>query len=114
MDLLEIPDQQLYLQSCIEPVLFQKILNKIDDTTEIYGDDGCIQMLVTDFDQWWPLFNRRMTFFDAEQGPQQNLSSFVDELEELAEEADIEDISLEDVLIFRILGGAHNLKIRNE
>ena len=114
LDTLELPDQQLYLQSCIEPILFARIQNKIDDTTVIFDNGGCIDLLIEDFDERWPLFNRRMAFFSSEQGPNQDLSAWVSELEELADGADLETITMEDILIFRILGGSTNLKIRHE
>ena len=100
MELLEIPDQQLYLQSCIKPQIFSKISGRITDTTEIFGVGSCMELLMDDFQERWPLFNRRMAFFTYEQAPGQDLSAWVSVLEELASEAEIEDITMEDILIF--------------
>ena len=61
-------------------------------------------LLVEDFQERWPLFTRRMAFFASEQAPGQEMSVWVSELESLAEQAEIEAITMEDILIFRILG----------
>ena len=113
LDLLEVPDQQLYFQACMEPSLFGRIQNKIDDQMTIWEDGGCIDLLLQDFQERWPLFNRRMAFFTSEQQQNQDVSAWISLLEELASEAEIESISMEDVMIFRILTGMSNTKIRH-
>ena len=114
METLEVPDQQIYLQSCLEPKLHSKIFNKMDDTTPIFNAGGCIELLQEDFEQRWPLFNRRLAFFRSAQQPGQDVSAWVGELQELAEEADIPELRAEDTILFRILCGIHNQKIRHE
>ena len=114
MDLLEVSDQQLYFQSCVEPILWRRIQGKIDETTQIFEDEGCMTLLFNDFNERWPLFNRRMAFFTSEQAQGQDLSAWISQLEELADEAEIEDIKMEDVLLFRILTGTTNMKFRGE
>ena len=114
LDLLEVPDQQLYFQACMEPSLFGRIQNKIDDQMTVWEDGGCIDLLLQDFQERWPLFNRRMAFFTSELQQNQDVSAWISVLEELASEAEIESISMEDVMIFRILTGMSNTKIRHE
>ena len=115
MDVLEVPDQQIYLQSCIEPTLFAKISGKLDDTTEMFGiDDGCLALLVKDFEERWPIFNRRLAFFRSAQQSGQETSTWFNELEELSLEADISELTTEEILVFRILCGMSNHKIRHE
>ena len=114
MELLEVPDQQLYLQSCVEPQLYGRVQNRMDDATAIWGAGGCMEFLEEDFKERWPLFNRRMAFFTSEQGQGQDLSAWICHLEELADEAEIEDIKMADILLFRILTGTVNLKFRGE
>ena len=117
LELLEKADQQLYLQSCLDPNIWARVEGKVDDDTPIFDDagtTGCLSVLIDDFQERWPLFNHRMAFFTSEQGQGQDMSTWVSELEQLAEQAEIEDITLEDILIFRILGGATNFRIREE
>ena len=55
-----------------------------------------------------------MAFFASEQGHGEDLSAWIATLEELADEAELEDIRMEDILVFRILTGTTNMKFRNE
>ena len=98
----------------MEPGLFGRIQNKIDDQMTIWEQGGCVDLLLQDFQERWPLFNRRMAFFTSEQQANQDVSAWISVLEELAGEAEIESISMEDVFIFRILTGMTNTKIRHE
>ena len=67
MEILEIPDQQIYLQSCVEAKLFSRIYTKVGDNTPIFDDtganDSCMNYLLQDLQERWPLFNRRLAFF---------------------------------------------------
>ena len=115
MEVLEYPDQQIYLQSCIEPKLFARIYNKLEDTMTMFGDAGsCIAELLKDFDEQWPLFNRRLSYFRSEQAQGQEVSAWMNELDQLSENADISLLRTEDIQIFRILCGITNAKIRHK
>ena len=55
-----------------------------------------------------------MAFFTSKQQANQDVLAWISILEELASEAEIESISMEDVMIFRILTGMSNTKICHE
>ena len=73
-----------------------------------------MSLLVADFEQRWPLFNKWLAFFHSEQPQGQDVSTWLTELEDLAAEADLPGLKTEEIMIFRILCGMTNQKIRHE
>ena len=114
MESLEVADQQIYLENCVEPVLYSRIETYVTDTTPIFGaDDCCVGLLMKDFEERWPLYTRRLEFFRSSQDVGQEVSTWVCKLKQLAEECELEDLSQDDLLMFRIVAGMKARDIRN-
>ena len=83
-------------------------------TLQVFFGGSCHEFQQEDFGERCPLFNRHMEFFTSEQAPGQELSAWISTLKELSDESEIENMSLQEIIIFRILEGCKNLKFRSE
>ena len=115
MQTLPITDQQSYLFSAISVPLETHLTNIIGDDTPIFGEndeaESCINYLKRDFLRSHPVFLRRQEFFSYSQVQGQKFSTFVDELKRKGAEADLRNLSHDDLYVFRIIGGCTNEKI---
>ena len=113
LDLIQPADQQAYLRICIEPTLEARIAEKIDDQTEMFGNNSCIEFIEEEFAAKYPLATRRDDYFKLKQGDS-IFSDFSAKLMTLAKEADIESLTTEDVHVHRYISGASDKKLREK
>ena len=118
LDLCSIPEQQAYLSACIDATLEACLASKANETTPVYraedGDDSCIELLAEEFRNRYPLFTRRLQFFRDSQVQGQLCSDWVARLHVLAEEADVGNLNRESILVFRIVSGCTDEKLREK
>ena len=116
MDSLTVHIQQSYFLQCLGKDLRSRMEETMDKgTTPIFGAaDSCVSMLQAIFLKRYPLFKRRISFFDAGQSRGQLMSAYYVELRKLHREADITGLSAEDVLLFKLLCGCANEEMRKE
>lgn len=99
--------QHSYFLKCLAQGLRDKVSKKIENLP-IYSSDGgvdtCYTVIDSVFLQEYPLVKRRQEFFELTQQGQKT-SEFVDKLEELMQEADIEKLKPRDHIVFRTLQG---------
>ena len=85
--------QQSYFKNCLDSTLRLRLYSKIDYNTPIFGaEDSCMAHLQAEFMKRYPLFKRRLLFFQAEQEQGQLMSDFILKLRRLADEADTHKI----------------------
>ena len=103
---LEPRAQQSYLFSCLDKKLESVLRDKVDANTPIYGENGCMDLLKTEFNEAYPLFTRRLKFFRMSPAAGQDFSDFVRELHRAGGECDLQDMSVDDTYRFRYLTAA--------
>ena len=70
----------------------------ITPTTDVYGPDGLLQILEDRFKLFYPLYNRRLDFFQASSTSGETASSYLSRLQTLAVEADLELLTRDDII----------------
>ena len=101
MEVLDPEDQQVYLQSCVDPSVWGRIHMLVKDDTPAF-DDGfrrsLMAMLQEDLLDRYPVFTRRLAFFRCDQQTGEDTTTWVGRLEELSVEAEITNITADEVL----------------
>jgi len=115
MDKCTLEEQHAYFKICLEQELVSRINSKITRDLPVFGEtDSCIAILKAEFLLRYPLFTRRVEFFKHTQVKGQLLSDFCSELRAKGEEADLFNLSTEDLYIFRIIGGCTDDTIKRK
>ena len=108
----DVKIQQSFLYGCLAADLTAKLRDGTDETTPIYGANGCIDRLKAEFRQRYPLHLRRYDFFKSEQSAQQRFSDWTAKLSELGADADIQGIGPNEVYLHRWISGCSDDKLR--
>ena len=99
-----IPEQQWYLYKCLDVELADLVRLDVSETTQIFGAvNSCFVVLEQKFEEEFPLFVRRLQYFQAMQKQGQPFSEFVTELKKLANEASVSTITPQEIVGFRLL-----------
>jgi len=115
LDKCTIPEQHAYLYKCLELELASTVRLAANSTTPIFGAIGsCFAVLQKKFEETYPLYVRRLRFFRYSQKPGQRFDDFWTQLQQLANEADLNSLSTEDLLVFRIVGGCSDDLLREK
>ena len=105
-DQCTLPDQHAYLRQCINKTLWFRISSANNANTEMFGDvDSCLSLLLGEFQERYPQFNRRLAFFRAEQLPGQSMTDFMIKNRQLHNEADMHEITQDELLLFKNISG---------
>ena len=108
---LKMADQIAYLETCLSKDLAKYIARETTATTPIIGDNSCFSLLDAYFNRKYPILLRRKNFFAMHQQAGQDERAFIEELQAVAEEADIASMSLEDSLCLMMLAGLTDKKL---
>lgn len=100
-----IPEQQAYVRQFIDADLEVRIQIQIDDTVEIFGQNGVLAVLEGEFKKRYPLFSRRLEYFRYSRQPGQAASNFVAKLVQLSFEADLTNLTTDQLQVYRVLTG---------
>ena len=115
LDLCTVPEQHAFLLKCLDLELASMVRLATNSTTPIFGAIGsCFAVLQKKFDETYPLYVRRLRFFRYAQTPGQRFDDFWTQLQLLANEADLNSLSTEDLLVFRIVGGCSDELLREK
>ncbi|CAB4045721.1 Hypothetical predicted protein, partial [Paramuricea clavata] len=105
MDSFSVQERQSYFKILLDVDLRTRIMAKMSDDTDVFGNDGCIDLLEKDFLARYPLFSRRLDFFQSQQRPGQAFTDFLAKLKEMSKLADLEKLSVEEIFVFCALRG---------
>ena len=100
-----------YVSQCLSPYLYEKIRGSITGATPVLpGADpnlaSVVSLIREEFASRYPLFTRRLEFFDSRQpGQPSALSDCYVELIKLSKEADLERMTPQDIIVFRVIFG---------
>ena len=122
MDIATLPEQQQYCRACISTQVDALIADKITDATRVCpdvdgiadssGGDDIMSILEGEYALKYPLFTRRLDFFRYEQRKSQTFSEFSAGLKALANEADLFDMRMDDILKMRYITGTCDVSLR--
>ena len=108
-----VPVQQAYLRQCLNKTIWFRIGANVEEDTEIFGDaSSCMSLLLDEFKERYPEFNRRLTFFRSEQQAGQSMTDYMIRNRQLHDEADMHEITQEQMLLFRNIAGCRDKKLR--
>ena len=118
MQLLPIADQHAYIYSVIDLNLETAIRGKMDAATPVFGVDdddvSCISLLRGEFLLDYPLMIRRNEFFSLRQLPGQKFSAFMAELRRKGREADLNQLTVDQLMVFRLVSGTTDQKLKEK
>ncbi|CAB4046330.1 Hypothetical predicted protein, partial [Paramuricea clavata] len=106
MDSFSLPERQSYFRILLDVDLRTRISAKMDGETNVLGPGGCLQLVEEDFLARYPLFTRRLDFFQSQQATGQAFTDFLAKLKELSLLADLDKLSVEETFVFCALRGA--------
>ena len=116
MDLCSAVDQQAYLRSCLDPALYNRIKDKMDDNMPVFVPIGspqehCMRLIRQEFREHFPLITRRVAFFRQDQKPGEPFSDWARAVQESAAQCQFENIKQDDLVILRLLTGVADKKL---
>ena len=110
---LPLDQQQAFLRQGLDCNVWTAIKQKFNLTTVIFKDplhpdeDSCEKFIEDAFYVRYPLIMRRYRFFSYERMGNQTFTDYYAKLQELAAAAQLEQMQINDYLIFRVICGMH-------
>jgi hypothetical protein len=103
-------EQQAYFRSCVDQYIQDRIEPQVHPQRtfvleQSHGEISCIQILKEEFLQKWPVLSRRDDFYSSRQKQGQLFTDWAAKLKRLRDEAQIQNMTLDDHLIMRYLTG---------
>ena len=113
-NLTSLEVQRSFILACLEDDLLDYVASRSTDLTPVFGTGSVMEMLTTRFEVKYPIFTKRLTYFKFEQKKGQSFSEYRTALRQLHAEANIKELTEDDTLIFRILCGLSDAKLREK
>lgn len=113
MSLFSVEEQHALLCCCISTDLETRIRENdlYSPSLAVFGDHGLPLLIKQDFLHRYPLFNRRLEFFRLTQAAGQPFSEFMVKLKQKGEEADLAQLGIEQMYIYRYLTGVSDPRL---
>ena len=105
--------QHMYLHGVLDSTIVQRVKPNISENTSIFGTGGVMEMITSIFEGLHPLFSRRLDLFRYTQQPQQSTTDYLARLEVMFANAQISDMSDDEMLVQFALVGVQEKKIRD-
>lgn len=114
LNVLSIQDQQAYFLQYMDAGLRTQVQSRITRVTPIYGaGHSCVEALKSLFKERYPTFQRRELFFELKhRGGPRELPGYLQQLEELADAADLHDLDRDTLVAYRALSGIADKELR--
>ena len=80
MEVLDPEDQQVYVQSCVDPLVWGRIHMRVQDDTPAFKDGfhrSIMTMLQEDLLDWYPVFMQQLTSFCCDQQRGEDTTTWV-------------------------------------
>ena len=109
---LEVEHQMVFAKSTVAKTLLLKIDWQFNSKTPVFGDDNSLVSAVeAEFEILYPLFLRRLEFYNFSRKDSVEPSVYLAQVAKLAKEAKIDAMSYDDRLIMRSLSGLRDPKL---
>lgn len=114
LELYTVAEQHVFFFSCVTVPLETKIREHdlYRQDMEVFGADSLQAIVEAEFALRYPLFNRRLDFFRIQQANGQMFTDFMLKLKQKGEEADLGQLGVEQLYIFRYITGVTDVKLR--
>jgi len=111
--------QHGYLAACMDPTIMRKIQRKVGPEARVFSDDeqdvdNCMSVLDEIFLENFPMGSRRRNFVQQTQGQNKKFSTFLEEMHCLADEAEIWDMTGEELFITILVSGCNDQELKKE
>ena len=114
LHLAEVEEQRAHLNICLDQDINNRLGAKVAKDTEVFGENGCMEVLDEMFRALYPLFTRRAQFFSMKQKPGQEIREFMIEVRKLADESDLEELTINDLIINKYISGFSDEKLTDK
>ncbi len=112
MSEVSLPDQQSYLFQNIDETIHDHIITHINDQTLLFGDNGCMQLILDEFTRAYPLIKRG--FFQCKEESSQNDADYLAKLNTLNAEVDLQNLTMDDLYKLQLLVGTKDTRLTKE
>ncbi|MCP3852570.1 MAG: hypothetical protein GY694_20425, partial [Gammaproteobacteria bacterium] len=116
---LELSDQLAFIRKSLHPEVWTSIYQNIDEDTPIYHEDAnatfrqmsVLELINEAFEVKYPIITRRLEFFNSKRQGNQSYSDWFAKLKQMAYSADIQALTLDEILIMRICTGINDQNV---
>ena len=109
-----VATQQGYFLQALDQSLQEILERQLCPGTSIFGPAGCIDMLEAEFKSLYPVFNRRVDFFQVRRDQGEAAGDFYLRLARLGDMANLEAVSKEDLTVFRFIDACEDTHLREK
>ena len=118
MDTLTRPEQQAFLLKCVDVDIEAEIRQRAGENSPIFptanpDDMNCIGVIQEHFYERYPLVSRRLDFFSLTQQTGQSFKAFATELRRRGHQADLANLEVDDMYVFRMMAGCTDKELRD-
>ena len=110
----DLATQQGYLLTALEYSLRKKVERKIETAMPIFGPGSCMDILEAEFRILYPIFTRRLEFFQAVQDPGEDPKDLLERLEGMGDMADIATLNQDELTAFRFITACTDNRLRDK
>ena len=109
-----VATQQGYFLQALDSSLQEILERQLCPGTSVFGPAGCIDILEAEFKSLYPIFNRRVDFFQVRRDQGESTADFWQRLTKLGDMADLEAVSKEDLTVFRFIDACEDAHLREK
>ena len=109
-----IATQQGYLLQALSAGLQEIVERKLTPNMPLFGPAGCLDILKVEFRMMYPIFNRRVDFFQVVRESGENADDYLRHLTSLAEMADLGAMTQEELTTFRFIWSCNDKHLREQ
>ncbi len=115
MDTITVEEQQAFWYRCLDLSLETTLRQRILPQSKIFGRvNSCMSNLQDLFYELYPIFTRRRAYFEYTQARGQHINAFYAKLLALAEEADLDTLTKDEIHMYRVISGISDDKLRKQ
>ena len=117
---LPVPQQQAFLRQGLHPDVWSSIQHKINNQTPVFPnpfdleEESCQGFIEEAFQIQYPLIMRRYELFTYKRQGNQTFTNFYAKLKEQAGAAQLDQMNMNDYLIFLVIAGVNDMKIKDK
>ena len=109
-----VATQQGYLLQALSSDLQDIVKQKLTTSMSLFGPAGCMDILEGEFRTLYPIFNRRVDFFQVKREQGEEPEEFFRRLNKLAQMADLEEMTQEELTTFRFIAACEDKQLRKQ
>ena len=109
-----VATQQGYLLRALDFNLRKTVERKITATMAIFGPGGCMDVLEAEFKMFYPIFSRRLEFFQATQDPGEDPTALLQRMESMGDMADLATMTQDELTAFRFMTACTDKRLRDK